>query len=343
MSPAPLFDILRLFFSALVSTLRQPRRLAQRSWTTELVFRFVKSMVDSSKGKPIKWMRQRQRLLKLYTPDFRKVVFEAQTLAGVPVQWCRPKAPSQRRGIVIFFHGGGYVIGSVDFYRNTLAALAVASDCEVVGVDYRLAPEHPFPAAHDDCLAVSRQILQTCSQAGVVFAGDSAGGALAIASSLSLAAEGTTPLPCGLALISPWVDPSASHGSIDTNAATDILDAQILTDWREQYLGGADPANGRVNFTRQDLSELPPSYIQAAGAEVLLDQIQAFAERAKKAGADLTLETYPDQFHVFQTYSPLLGCSRAALSRLGEFVSFQVSGSRQKAPPFQAPGATRSD
>jgi acetyl esterase/lipase len=326
MNPAPLFDILRLFFTALFSMLRQPGRLPRRSWRTELAFRFIKSLADTSKGKPIPWLRQRQKLLKLYTPDFSKVAFEAQTLAGVPVQYCRPKSPEQRQGIVIFFHGGGYVVGSVNGYRNTLAALAVASDCQVIGVDYRLAPEHPFPAAHDDCLAVSRHILQAHPQARVVLAGDSAGGALAIASALALATEGATPLPSGLALISPWVDPCASQGSVATNADSDILDADILTDWRERYLAGSSPANGRINFSSEDLSALPPSYIQAAGAEILLDQIEAFTERAKRSGVDITLDIYPDQFHVFQTFSPLVDGSRAALNRLGEFIGTRVGG-----------------
>ncbi len=320
MNIKPVFDIIRHFSRALFATLRGPRSLPQRSWMTDLMFRFIKSLLDASRGKSIPWLRQRQNLLKLYSPAYSRVVFESTTLAGVPVQWCRPRTPSQRPATVIYFHGGGYVIGSVNGHHNTLAALSVASDCAVLGVDYRLGPEHAFPAAHDDCLAVCRQILQSDADARVILAGDSAGGALAVASYLALAKDGDSPLPCGLALISPWLDPGAKHGSMLANAGTDFLDLEITTNWLTQYLAGASPDDPRVNFTRQDLSPLPPTYIQAAGAEILLDQIQAFAERARQSGVDLTLDVYAGQFHVFQTFSPLVGGSSAAIVKLGDFI-----------------------
>lgn len=320
MGLTPVFDVLRLFSRAVFDTLRGPRSVPQRSWNTELMFRFIKSLVKASKAKPIPWLRQRQKLLKIYTPAFSKVVFETTTLAGVPLQWCRSKQASQRPAIVIYFHGGGYVFGSVDDCRNTLVALTLASGCAVVGVEYRLGPEHPFPAAQDDCLKVCRQILQSNTDAPVILAGDSAGGALAIASYLALDNEGHSPLPCGLALISPWVDPAARYGSIIANADTDFLDREVIEYWRSQHLAGASPDNPRVNFSLEDLSPLPATYIQAAGAEILIDQIQAFAERAQQSGVDLTLDIYPGQFHVFQTFSPLVGDSSAAINRLGKFI-----------------------
>ncbi len=320
MSPAPLFDILKLFSVALASTLRHPGRHPERDWLTELTCLFVKRLFDASKGRPEGWLQQRLQWLRLPVTAFAKVDFEPATLAGVPVQWCRGKRASNSRAIVIYFHGGGYVVGSVNTYRSTLAILSLASGCPVIGVDYRLASEQPFPAAHDDCLAVSRHILQRHPQARVILAGDSAGGALAIATHLALVAEGAVPLPSGLALISPWVDPSASGGSIDANADQDILDSELMVTWRSQYLAGADPANGRVNFTREDLSQLPPTYIQAAGAEVLIDQIEAFAHRARQAGVELELDSYPGQFHVFQVLSPLVKAAGPALKRLGEFI-----------------------
>jgi acetyl esterase/lipase len=320
MNIKPVLDVIRGFSRALLDTLRAPRSLPQRSWTTELMFRFIKGLLEASKGQSIPWLRQRQNLLKLYTPAYSRVVFESTTLVGVAVQWCRPKRLSQRRAIVIYFHGGGYVIGSVNGYHNTLAALSIASDCAVLGVDYRLGPEHPFPAAHDDCLAVCRHLLENDPDTHVILAGDSAGGALALACHLALAKDGDSPLPCALALISPWVDPGAKHGSMLANAGTDFLDLEITTSWLSHYLAGASPDNARVNFTRQDLSSLPPTYIQAAGAEILLDQIQAFAERAQQSGVALTLDIYAGQFHVFQTFSPFVGNSSAAIVKLGEFI-----------------------
>ncbi len=325
MNIKPVSDIVRHFSRALFDTLRGPRSLPERSWITDLMFRFMKGLLDASRGKSIPWLRQRQNLLVLYSPAYSKVVFESTTLAGVPVQWCRPRKPSQRRAIVIYFHGGGYVVGSVNGYHNTLAALSVASDCAVLGVDYRLGPEHPFPAAHDDCLAVCRQVLQNNPDARVLLAGDSAGGALALASYLTLAKSGESPLPCALALISPWVDPGAKHGSMLANAGTDILDLEITTNWLTQYLAGASPDNPRVNVSQQDLSPLPPTYIQAAAAEILIDQIQAFSERAQQSGVDLTLDIYAGQFHVFQTFSPLAGESSAAIAKLGEFIMRRTS------------------
>jgi acetyl esterase/lipase len=317
----PIIDTLRLVLQALYSMLRSPSRLPRRSWLTELNFRLVKNLLAESRGKPISWLRQRQAVLKIVSPAMRRVSFTPAHTGGVPGQWCRPKTMLKPERIVVYFHGGGYVFGAVDCHRNTLAALALRSDAAVLGVDYRLGPEHPFPAAHEDCLAACRQVLADNADIPVVLAGDSAGGALAIATYLALLdTADTQTLPCALALISPWVDPGNSQGSIFTHAGSDVLEREMIEDWFALYANDTDHSDPRLNFTRANLAHLPPTLIQAAGGEILIDQIHTFAAQAKQQGAQVSLDIYADQFHVFQTFAPLVADAGPALEKMGEFI-----------------------
>ncbi len=325
-------DVLRFALTALWSMLISPGRLARRSWRAEYFCRFLNKLMDQSRDKSLPWLRERQGCLKLKSPLQKQVVCENQTIEGVPCQWCRPASISQPERIVIYCHGGGYVVGEVDGYHNTLAHIAIESNAWVVAMDYRLGPEHSFPAAQDDCLAVTRHILAEYPDIPVFMAGDSAGGGLAVATALSLTQpsleqsslqQQAGPQLSGLALISPWLEPTGNSASMQSNVGSDMFDRELLMRWIELYMSGTDLRHPRVDFSQCDLSLLPPVYIQAGGAEILIDQIRAFAERAQAAGIKLQLDVFEDQFHVFQIFVPVLPDSQKALKMLGEFIKSQ--------------------
>ena len=329
-----ILDVLRLSLFTLLSMFHSPGRLIQRRWMTEFVCRLLKRILRESKGKPIDWLRHRTGVMKIRSSAEKNVTFETVTLAGVACQWCRPKVVSEPRHI----HGGGYVIGSVAGYQNTLAQLAESSDAHVLAVDYRLGPEHLYPAAQQDCLAVTRQVLKSFPNTPVLLSGDSAGGALAVATSLALANSSGNRKPDALVLLSPWVHPGCSTGSITTHAENDVLDEALLQGWITLYLKGDRPRKSQgynvssladLVFTDVDLATLPPTYVQVAGAEIFFDQIIAFVERAKAAGVLVSLDVFEAQFHVFQTLSPLVPDAKRALVMIGHYLkSVPVLGSK---------------
>ena len=239
-------------------------------WSVELVRAAVRETLVRSQTRGVPWLRATQALLPARSPFFTEARFEPVDAAGVPAVWCAPRAGRAERTIV-YYHGGGYVIGSVAGYRPTLARLAVQANARVLGVDYRLAPEHPFPASQDDCLAAARFALaEGADPARLALAGDSAGGALALATLCGLRDAGL-PQPAAGVLISPWVEPFAEGGSMEKNARYDYLDRAILRGWAEAAAAESDRSDPRFDFRGAALDGLPPLLVQLAGAEVLLD------------------------------------------------------------------------
>ncbi len=319
-------DILAFMSRAFISLLRSPQKPASRSLRAEFFCRFLKLLLDASKHQPIAWLRKRQALLKIRAPRQRQVRFEALKIAGVPCLWCRPECDSEPEPIVIYFHGGGYVIGSVDGYHNVLAHIAVESQARVLAVDYSLAPEHAYPAANRDCLAVATEVLRENKDSPVFLAGDSAGGALAVSTALALSELQGIQQPAGLVLISPWVEPGNNDDSMRTEAPFDILDRELILGWINLYMAGADLRHGDVDFTGRDLGRLPTTYLQVGAREIFIDQVKTFAERAAEQGVELKMDIYQGQFHAFQTFAPLLPGSREALSDIGRYIrSFPLS------------------
>ncbi|NIB44164.1 alpha/beta hydrolase [Pseudomaricurvus alkylphenolicus] len=313
-------DIIKIFLSAVWSLLTNGKRVAGRSLRTELLFRISKGLLKAAQHHPPQWLRRRQALMKLYSPLQRKVDFIHTDIAGVPCQWARPRNSLQPERVLVYFHGGGYVIGSVDGYRNTLAHLAMESNAWVLGVDYRLGPEHRFPAAQDDCLTVTQTILQQFTEIPVILGGDSAGGALVLATLQSLATTDIATTPAAAILISPWVQPNASEGSMIGCESTDLLDRGLIKQWYSLYMGEAAKNHPRVDFSNFDPSLLPATYIQAGGSEIFIDQIRAFHQKLERYHVPVEMDVVEHQFHVYQTFVPVLKDSAAALARLGRFV-----------------------
>lgn len=239
---------------------------------------------------------------------------------GVPAEWVRVPESSPERTL-LYLHGGGYCIGSLNTHRGLVAGIARAAGTRALSVDYRLAPEHPFPAAVDDATAAYRFLLGTgADPAGIAIAGDSAGGGLTLATLAALRDAGE-PLPGAAACLSPWVDLEGLGESVTTKAGADpILQQQDLLRFAQAYLGSTDARTALAAPLHADLAGLPPLLVQVGTAEVLLDDSRRIAERAETAGVDVTLEVWDDMVHVFQAFALLLPEAREAIARIGEFV-----------------------
>ncbi len=242
------------------------------------------------------------------------------TLGGIPaLTVAMPQSRPDR--YILFLHGGGYVTGTPDLYVHLLWRIAAAAEARVAAVQYRLAPEHPFPAALDDALASWRGLLDAGAEPRrSVFMGDSAGGGLALA--LALRARDTgKDLPAAIVAMSPWTDLAVTGESVRRNADADpMINADDVPHLASRYLDGADPRHPYASPLYGDPTGLPPTLIQVGGDEVLLDDSVRMAARLCEAGVEAQLEIWPRMPHVFQSFSSILPEARRAIGRIGAFV-----------------------
>ncbi len=265
---------------------------------------------------------------------------------AVPCEWVSGPGAGEDT-ILVYLHGGSYVLGSITTHRSLVARLSAACGATALVVGYRLAPEHPFPAALDDALQAYRWLLG-CGRdpARIIIAGDSAGGGLAAATLVALRDAGG-PLPAAAVLLSPWVDLEGTGASLTANAHADpMIDLDGLRRAAAAYLGGADPRTPLAAPLHADLTGLPPLLIQVGGREALLDDALRFAARARAAGVDVRLDRWDDMIHVWQAFAPLLPEAGAALERVGAFVRERacpregVLSSRRTTVGVQPPAAS---
>jgi epsilon-lactone hydrolase len=244
---------------------------------------------------------------------------------GVKAEWTETPEGDRARAI-LFLHGGGYVIGSLDSHRHLVAEAGRAARMRALAIDYRLAPEHPFPAAVDDALAAYRFLLAGgIPPGGIAIAGDSAGGGLVVATMLAIREAGLAQPACGWA-ISPWVDMEATGASMASKAAVDptVQKAGIL-DMARLYLNSADPRSPLAAPIYGDLRGLAPLLIQVGAAETLLDDAIRLAQVAGAADVAVDLQVWPEMIHVWHTYFPVLSAGRRAIASGGEFIRAMTS------------------
>jgi monoterpene epsilon-lactone hydrolase len=237
----------------------------------------------------------------------------------IGAEWLEP--PAAREGAaLLYLHGGGYVIGSPRSHRHLAGALARATGAVTLLPDYRLAPEHAFPAAVEDAVASYRWLLEWGAVPGrTVIAGDSAGGGLTVATLLALRDRGL-PRPAGGVCISPWVDLTCGGASYASKAASDpIVARQGVAEMARDYLGGADARTPLASPLFADLAGLPPLLVQVGSEEVLLDDAVGLAERARAAGVPAALEIWPDMIHVWHWFFPMLDEGQRAIDGAGAF------------------------
>jgi acetyl esterase/lipase len=246
--------------------------------------------------------------------------FERSTLAGVPAIWSRSQGASEGR-VLLYLHGGGYVIGDAWAYRSLWSGLASRAGVLGVGLDYRLAPEHPFPAAVEDAVAAYGAILDSGRPPGsIVLAGDSAGGGLAVATLLEARRRGL-PMPAAALLISPWADLSHSGASIAEKADEDpSLTLAGLANCARQYLDGRPASEPLASPVNADLTGLPPLLIQVGSVEILLDDAVRLARKSGAQGVDVRLEIWPGMPHVWHAFAFMLDEGAEAADQAAAFL-----------------------
>ncbi|MET4294075.1 acetyl esterase [Bradyrhizobium sp. LB8.2] len=247
----------------------------------------------------------------------------------IPARIYVPKDPRRHDGLspaLVFFHGGGWVIGDLDSHDVVCRQLAVEAALIVISVDYRLAPEHKFPAAADDAIAATKWVAANARELGVDAArlsigGDSAGGNLAAVVALA-ARDGNGPAIAGQVLIYPAVDFAMTHGSHSEPETSVLLTHSVIRWFRDHYLNGAaDVDDWRASPARaQNLGGLPPTYVLTAGADPLRDEGDEYAERLRQAGVPVATKHYPGQFHGFFTMGKLLREANVAVSEIGAWL-----------------------
>jgi phosphinothricin tripeptide acetyl hydrolase len=249
------------------------------------------------------------------------VTFEPVDAAGVAAEWSTP-AEAVSDAVVLYFHGGAYAIGSPRSHRGLTARIALATGVRVLSVDYRMAPEHPFPAAVDDAVASYRWLVASgIAPARIAIAGDSAGGGLTVALLVALRDAGDA-LPAAAAPISPWTDLTLTADSWRTRAAGDpMLTHENLTLRAAAYLAGTDAKHPLASPLFADLRGLPPLLINVGDAECLLDDSTALAERARAAGVDVTIEVFPEMIHVFHLFAGIIPEADDAVEKLSGWLA----------------------
>ncbi len=247
------------------------------------------------------------------------VKIESRAFGGVAVELLSREGADASRAI-LYIHGGAWITGSPQTHRSITRRLVRLTGVPVCAVDYRLAPEHPWPAALDDCTGVWDALARELSPSNIAVAGDSAGGNLTLALAMKLKAEGK-PLPAALVCLSPVTDLTGSGASYKTNARADVLfTPDLMGKFAPLYVGDADIENPLVSPLFGDPAGLPPTLFQVAGTEILLDDSVRMAEKMRASGVDVTLDVRPGLWHVWHLSASRLPEGVQALAKVAEFL-----------------------
>ncbi|HLX04886.1 MAG TPA: alpha/beta hydrolase [Candidatus Binatus sp.] len=253
-------------------------------------------------------------------PVAPEVKCEPVNAGGVKSEWVTAPGADAGRA-VLYLHGGGYVIGSINTHRALAARISTAAKARVLVIDYRLAPEHPFPAAVEDSVAAYRWMLaQGLKPARIAVAGDSAGGGLTVATLVAIRDAKLASPGAGVCL-SPWIDLEGIGDSMKSKASVDpMVQKDGLLEMAKHYLKGQNARSPLAAPLYADLTGLPPLLVQVGTSETLMDDSTRLAERARKAGVKVTLEPWENMIHVFQVFAPMLDEGQQAIDKIGEFV-----------------------
>lgn len=273
-------------------------------------------------------LRERfENLGRLYS-DPPAGAYEPADIGGVPVEWARAEGATGT-GAVLYFHGGGYAIGSIDSHRDLCTRISAATRLPVLSVGYRLAPEAPFPAALEDALAAYEWLVAQVPAGSVVVAGDSAGGGLTM-SLLCALRDLERPRPAGAVLFSPLVDLAHEGASVHTQAHLDpIVTPKGSHSYAVRYLGeDGDYRDPRASALYADLRNLPPVFVQVGTSEVLLDDSLRLARKIRGCGGEVELDCWPEMIHIFPFFASKVPESREAILTAAAFVRKVVPNAR---------------
>ena len=264
--------------------------------------------------------RKRLDALGAQYPLPADVEVEPVDAGGVRAEWTSTPGADPARAIM-FLHGGGYISGSLDSHRHMIAQAGREARARTLALDYRLAPEHRFPAALDDALAGYRFLLSKGFEPGrIAIAGESAGGGLAVAALVSLREAGVA-LPACCWLSSPWTDLEVTGESMRSKASVDpLIQKDYLLELAKAYLGDSDPRMPLASPLYANLAGLPPMLVQVGSAETLLDDAVRIARVAGAADVRVTLEIWPDMIHAWHLFHPQVAAGRRALATVGDFI-----------------------
>ena len=263
---------------------------------------------------------------KPYLPRGTSIITDR--INGIPVEWINP-SQADTRTIILYLHGGGWTLGWKNNHRMMVAHICQSASSRALAVDYRLAPENPFPAALEDCLAAYRWLINngTLSQQ-IVIAGDSAGANLVLATMLSLRDSGD-PLPAAAVCISPMIDLSCSGETFFTNKDS-LLTPKFALKMAEYYCNGQDPRSPLISPLYGNLEGLPPLLIHVGADEILLSDATRLKENASSAGVDVNLVVWPHMWHVWHTFVPFLPEANQAVKQIGEFIHNNLNADPEK-------------
>lgn len=265
-------------------------------------------------------MRRRLDALGRLGRPARGVRIEETKFCGFKSEWLRPTT-SRRRKLLLYLHGGAYVLGSCRSHRHMVSHIARAAGVDALLPEYRLAPEHRFPAAIDDAVTMYRALLEDgYAPEDIVVGGDSAGGGLTVATMLSLRHAGL-PLPAANVLLSPFLDATASGESAESRAERDpwfhASDVSVVVDY---YCGHDEVRNPLVSPVFANVAGLPPAYIQVGDDEILLSDSTRYADMLRAAGIDAEIEIWPEMWHVWHLFVGKMPESRKAIEGIGRFI-----------------------
>jgi epsilon-lactone hydrolase len=275
-----------------------------------------------SKPRPAGFAERRERLdaIGSTSPPAGDIRLEPIDANGIAAEWSLAPGSDPSK-VLLFFHGGGYCSGSIVSHRGMVTEAGRAARARTLAVGYRLAPEHPFPAAIEDARSAYRFLLdQGIAPSRIVVGGDSAGGGLTLALITSVR-DAREPLPACAWLVSPWVDLQMIGASLAEKAVADpLISKSYLEELASAYLAGADPANPLVSPLNADLAGLPPLLVQVGSAETLLDDAVRIARRAGAADVRVNLEIWPHMIHAWHLWAAQLEAGRRAIASAGAFI-----------------------
>ncbi|PRP97705.1 Monoterpene epsilon-lactone hydrolase [Enhygromyxa salina] len=289
------------------------------------VHQFLKSQLTEASDLSLDGMRTNLDNVGRLAPPLPGVTREVVDTGVVRSEWIRPADADEGRAI-LFVHGGGYMLGSVDSHRDLISRIAVAAKAPALAIEYRRAPEHPFPAGLDDTLASYRWLVGPggYAPAKVALVGESAGAGLLLGAALQIRDTEGLDSPGALVCMSPWTDLTLSSSSLAT-VEDPSMKAPYVAMMAQAYLAGQDPKTPGASPLHAELAGLPPILLQAGAAEALRDDSERFAERCKEAGVDVTLELWDDMFHAFQLWAAMLDEAKRAIEAVGEFTRARTS------------------
>jgi epsilon-lactone hydrolase len=292
------------------------------SWHSKFIQRLLHMTWDREVAPDLQVSRLRAkhaRMVQNFVRQPRDVEISRFKIGEINVEWIEP-AGAQFHRVLLYLHGGGFVMGELAGFRNLVARIATAASARALLIDYRLAPEHPFPAALEDTLFAYRWLLlQGLDPSGIAIVGDGSGGGMAISACVALR-DNHAPLPGAIVALSPWTDLALGGRTLIKNASKDALvSIELLAYCAQSYLRGALPTSPLASPNYANLAGLPPLLVHAGSNEVLRDDATRLGDKAHKAGIDMSVEVFEGMPHVFQLFEKIPE-AEASVNRIGAFI-----------------------